>query len=98
MSGADPASFKIVKGAYTKDLQHVYFRSKIIADADPQTFEPVAMPNYFVCDFAKDDKHIYNNAEVFPVKDPKTFTIIDCDKAKDATRTYPISLCCMQAI
>ncbi len=64
----------IIDNGYSKDKNHVYFESKILKEADVNSF--TIIPHEESLDgfhFAKDDKHIFYLDKAIPVADLATF-------------------------
>lgn len=57
---------------YYKDEKNVYYKNKIIKNADLETFR------IFGSDYAKDINHVYLYGKIFKKADPETFTISKC--------------------
>jgi hypothetical protein len=92
---ADPDSFIVLGGGYTKDKHSVYYLaieggaptidgtpSTPIGGADSATF------SYLGGGFAKDKNHAYLNQQVFSQADPASFAKIDNYFAKDNNAIY----------
>lgn len=63
----DAESFEVLKYPYCKDKNHVYYKDKIITDADLETFEVLSLK------FAKDKNLVYDEGEVLPDYTPEEF-------------------------
>lgn len=63
----DVATFKFIGESYSKDKQHVYYKDKLIPDADPETFEIISSQ------YAKDKNHIYEAGKILPDYSPDHF-------------------------
>jgi hypothetical protein len=71
IKGADPASFRVVRGAYATDADHVYYFDGSVADADAVTFKVLAEP------YARDAAHAYWMGKVIPGADPSSFVVLN---------------------
>ena len=65
-------SFTVISKKYAKDKNHVYYKNKIIKDADPKTFVDFRKWCY-----AKDKNHIFCNNEIIEWVDINTFEILE---------------------
>lgn len=88
---ADSSSFGVICMGYAKDAHHVYFGSKVIEYANPETFAVVWDEggwNYY----GKDTNSVYYYGKVLPGSDPKTFEFMkDWDHcAKDKNNIYRV--------
>lgn len=72
----DIESFEFIGESYSKDKNHVYYKDKLIPEADPETFEILSTR------YAKDKNHIYEAGEILPGYTPETFR-------KDAWGRFP---------
>lgn len=79
--GANPATFvplwhPINEGCqlseYAKDTSHVFYKSQIVVDADPSTFESL------IGEYGRDAKGIYFQGIFHPEIDPTSFVAPDC--------------------
>lgn len=85
--GADAGTFQILGDEdYAKDSRRVFYRGRVIKDADPSTFEILLDTTY--ANYAKDKTHVY--LEGYPVfgADPATFRVIKTPYGRDATTVY----------
>lgn len=71
IENANPLTFKYLSKDYATDGENVYFRGKLIKDADGKTFNIVEGPEYFY--FATDKNHVYMHDKIFKNADPSTF-------------------------
>ncbi|TXI92372.1 MAG: hypothetical protein E6Q34_06565 [Burkholderiaceae bacterium] len=78
IEGADPATFTLfsegqynLPTGYAKDKNHVFYQTKLIPEADPDTF--VFLDDGYPPS-AKDKNHVYQGEEVVAGVDPATFT------------------------
>lgn len=81
--GADSKSFKPygVSG-YGSDGSLVFYRTKVIEGADPESFESIQQG------FSKDEKHCFYRELLIQKADPKTFEVLDNEYSKDSKRVY----------
>jgi len=63
----DVNTFEIIGESYSKDQNHVYYKDRLIPDADPETFEILSLR------YAKDKNHIYEAGKILPDYTPETF-------------------------
>lgn len=95
-SGVDVNSFKPIENGnyfhlYAKDNNHVYYKSAIIAGADPQTFkilwtippEGCSQPPY-----SKDATHVFYENKLVEGADPNTFEMLYDDYGKDKNHVF----------
>lgn len=68
---ANPKTFKYLGKEYGTDGHNVYFRGKLIQNADGQTFKVIDGPEYFY--FATDKSNVYKHDKIFEKADPRTF-------------------------
>ncbi|HYX34121.1 MAG TPA: DKNYY domain-containing protein [Oligoflexus sp.] len=71
IKGADVASFEILKGSYSRDMERVYYTHRQIKAADPTTFEFVGYA------FAKDRSPVYNFGSIAPNIDASSFSKVE---------------------
>jgi DKNYY family protein len=71
--GADPATFRVLQGAYARDDQHVYHFADRIADADPVSFRALDGP------YASDSQRVYWMGKTIAGADPGTFRVLNAD-------------------
>lgn len=71
---ADVATFEHISDNWYKDKSHVWWSSKLVAGANPETFQPVPAGG-FGGDFnyGKDDKHVFWNDSIIQGADPGSF-------------------------
>ncbi len=83
LSGADPATFKLLSNGYSKDKNKVYFRENLILNSNIDKFESIS---HF---YAKDNKSIWFCGK--PIKgdfETKSFEIFDGYFSKDTKNIY----------
>lgn len=74
IAGADPPTFRVLRGAYTQDSGSVYSFTDRIADADASSFEVLEGP------FAREDaRSAYWMGKAIPDADPATFRVLNTD-------------------
>ncbi|MFZ2522504.1 MAG: DKNYY domain-containing protein [Minisyncoccia bacterium] len=88
ITGADPATFIIVKDHFSKDKNHAYYGTMTITNADPKTFEVIKDSVY-----SKDSKHVFYEDTIISKADPVTFVLLNDPHsyptyAKDKNHVY----------
>ncbi len=78
VENANPETFRYLGNEYATDGKNVYFRGKLIKDADGATFKVINGPEYFY--FAIDKNHVYKHDKVFEKADSSTFYYDKGDK------------------
>ena len=73
IAGADPATFRVIRGAYSQDGSVVYYFTDGIADVDAASFQVVEGS------FAKDDRNVYWMGKPIPDADPATFRVLNAN-------------------
>lgn len=76
IKGIDAASFTPLNHVYAKDKNHVYFKGKIIQEADAENFQILDASWGHRTNrqhYAKDLQNVYVRGKVLPKADPKTF-------------------------
>ena len=71
VEGANPIEFRYLGKDYVTDGKLVFFRGKLLKDADGTTFQVIEGPEYFY--FATDKNRVYKHDEIFRDADPATF-------------------------
>jgi hypothetical protein len=71
IDNADPETFEYLDKDYASDGKLVFFRGKLLQNADAKTFKVINGPEYFY--FATDKNHVYKHSEIFKNADPVTF-------------------------
>jgi hypothetical protein len=86
VEGADLKSFKVLESLpvkiYAADKNHVYWRGRVIENADGATFRPLNR------EYSVDGKHIFNGAKVLSTSDPQTFRILEDEYVLDCDSVY----------
>jgi hypothetical protein len=84
IEGADPATFTLLREAYSRDASNIFYFTSIIFGADMSTFEIIETP------YARDASHVYFMENVLPDADPATFIVLNIDFqcSADATHAY----------
>jgi hypothetical protein len=67
IADADPATFRVLQGAYAHDGSHVFYFTDPIADADAASFRPLDGP------YASDSRRVYWMGKTIEGADPATF-------------------------
>ena len=82
VAGADPASFRVLQGAYAQDGQHVFYFKD--AEADAASFKPLDGP------YARDAGHVYWMGKTIDGADPATFRVLNAafECSADRVRAY----------
>lgn len=73
VAGADPATFRVLGGAYARDDRRVFYFTDQIADADLTSFHPVDGP------YAIDSRRVYWMGKPIAGADPSTFRVLNAD-------------------
>ncbi|MFL6159709.1 MAG: DKNYY domain-containing protein [Marmoricola sp.] len=73
VKGADPATFKVLGGAYAKDADRTYYFDQPVPGADASSFKTLDEP------YARDDAHAYWMGKVVTGADPDTFVVLNAD-------------------
>jgi len=83
MKGVDAASFRVILGNYARDKKYVYFRDKIVPDADPNKFHA------YNADSGRTDRFIYHQTrKVKGVFHPPSFKQVRGRFWKDRSYVY----------
>jgi hypothetical protein len=84
IAGADPATFRVLQGAYAQDGQRVYYFTDPIADADAASFRPLEGP------YAGDAQRAYWMGKPIAGADPSAFRVLNSDFecSSDQERAY----------
>ena len=82
--GADPATFRVLEGGYSRDDAGIFYGPNRIADADVPSFDALEGP------FARDARHGYWMGTPIPDADGGTFHVLNADFecAADATHAF----------
>ena len=75
---ADVATFEHISANWYRDKSHVWWSNKIVAEADPMTFQPVPVTSYVGIEgtdfnYGKDNKHVFWNDSIIQGADPESF-------------------------
>jgi hypothetical protein len=81
---ADPATFRVLQGAYAQDARNIYYFTDPIAGVDPAAFRPLDGP------YATDAHRVYWMGKVIDGADPATFHVLNAafECSADAQRAY----------
>ncbi|MGE0217829.1 DKNYY domain-containing protein [Mycolicibacterium sp.] len=81
---ADPTSFRVLQGAYSRDDERAYYFDEEIRGADAATLHPLAGP------YAVDAQRVYWMGKVIDGADPGTFRVLNAnfECSADAARAY----------
>lgn len=84
ITDADPATFRVLQGAYAQDAGHVFYFSDPIEMADASTFRPLDGP------YAGDIRRVYWMGKPIEGADPATFRVLNAafECSADAERAY----------
>ena len=85
IADANPAAFQILRGAYARDDQRVFYFDRHVAEADSSSFRTLEGP------YASDSNHAYWMGEAIEEADPNTFRVLNADfecSADDARAYY----------
>ncbi|MCW2734508.1 MAG: hypothetical protein JWR13_5324 [Mycobacterium sp.] len=80
--GADPATFRVLRGGYAQDVGGIFYFTVRIADADAQSFEVLDGS------FAHDSRHAYRMGKPIPDADGATFRVLNANFECTADRTH----------
>jgi hypothetical protein len=80
IAGADPATFRVLQGAYSGDGRHVFYFSDQIAGADIALFRVLEGP------YANDSVRVYWMGRPIGGADPNTFRVLNADFECSADR------------
>jgi hypothetical protein len=73
IAGADPATFRVLQGAYGRDDERVFYFSDQIADAAVESFRALEGP------YASDVARVYWMGKTIEGADPNTFRVLNAD-------------------
>jgi hypothetical protein len=84
IADADPATFRVLQGAYAQDARHVFYFSDPIVNADAVSFHPLDGP------YASDLHRVYWTDTPIDGADPATFRVLNAafECSADAERAY----------
>ena len=77
LQNANSATFQYLGKDYATDGKLVFFRGKLLPDADGATFKIIEGPEYFY--FATDKNSVYKHDKIFVDGDPATFNFVKND-------------------
>ncbi|MDT5009667.1 MAG: hypothetical protein QOH57_1284 [Mycobacterium sp.] len=82
--GADPATFRVLQGAYAEDGRRVFYFTDPIEDADRASFHPIDGP------YAADTGLVFWMGKTIPGADPGSFHVLNSafECSADHTRAY----------
>lgn len=83
--GADPATFRVLHGGYTRDAQQTFYFDKPMPEGTQMETLQILTGGY-----AKDSRRAYHMGKVVEGADPATFVVTDekFQKANDASHRY----------
>ena len=78
LKDADVSTFEHISDNWYRDKSHVWWSNKIVAEADPMTFQPVPVTSYVGSEgtdfnYGKDNKHVFWNDSIIQGADPESF-------------------------
>ena len=73
ISRADPATFRVLQGAYSQDTEHAFYFTDEIAGGDLESFRALEGP------YASDDARVYWMGKPIAGADPATFRVLNAD-------------------
>jgi hypothetical protein len=81
---ADPATFRVLQGAYAQDGLRIFYFTDPIIDADAASFRPLDGP------YAGDARRVYWMGKAIDGADPATFRVLNAafECSADAERAY----------
>lgn len=84
IAGADPATFRVLAGAYAQDRQRIYYFTGSVADTDAPSFRALDGP------YAVDARHAYWMGKPIPGANPATFRVLNAafECSADAQHAY----------
>jgi hypothetical protein len=84
ITDADPATFRVLKGAYAQDVTHIFYFADPIENADAASFRPLDGP------YASDAHRVYWMGKVIDGADPATFRVLNAafECSADAEHGY----------
>jgi hypothetical protein len=80
--GADPVTFRVMQGAYSRDDEHIFYFTDRIADADLTSFRVLDGP------YAVDVEHAYWMGKSIAGADPGTFRVLNANFECSADQTH----------
>ncbi len=85
----DYESFIYIGKQFAKDNNKVFFRDRIISDADPFSFSLIDGPNDF---FTKDKNYVYLYDKKIDGLNPESFEILSWTEARDKNHEYKVDM------
>jgi hypothetical protein len=84
IAGADPATFRVLQGAYAQDARRIFYFTDPIIDADAASFGPLDGP------YAGDARRVYWMGKPIDGADPATFRVLNAafECSADAEQAY----------
>src|SRR5882762_5477382 len=84
IADADPATFRVLQGAYAQDARRIFYFTDPIIDADAASFGPLDGP------YAGDARRVYWMGKPIDGADPATFRVLNAafECAADAEHAY----------
>jgi hypothetical protein len=83
VEGVDAKSFATLRfKGYAADKNHVYWRGRIIENADANTFKPLSWS------YSIDGKHVFYKDKILSASDPQTFQILENEYTLDCDSVY----------
>jgi hypothetical protein len=82
IAGADPATFRVIKGGYSSDVGGIFYFTDRVAGADASSFEVIDNP------FARDARHAYWMGKQIPDADGSTFKVLNANFECTADRSH----------
>ncbi|MGX9788270.1 DKNYY domain-containing protein [Mycobacterium sp. MMS18-G62] len=84
IAGADPATFRMVAGAYSQDRQRIYYFTDPVADVDAASFHALDGP------YAVDARRAYWMGKAIPGANPSSFHVLNAafECSADAAHAY----------
>ncbi|MCV7321044.1 DKNYY domain-containing protein [Mycolicibacterium confluentis] len=84
IADANPSSFRLLSGAYSRDDRSIFYFTDRVAEAAPANFEVIDGP------YATDDRRVYWMGRVIDGADPLSFRVlnVDFECAGDTRRAY----------
>lgn len=79
-----PASFELLKGAYARDSEKVWFLRKELPKVQAAEFEVLPGDG----PFGRDTERVYHGEKLLDQADPETFEVLDYYHGRDANRAY----------
>ena len=85
---ADALTFVVLaKGSYAKDREHVWYVTRLIEGADPESFVVLSNSIYGRY-YGKDKNHVYMQGSIIPAADPGTFRLLTFPWSRDKAHVF----------